>query len=51
MAKCDKNLSSSSKIGSGFVDVFGDKVYQSALFGSKHFTVAEYEVFGIKYVF
>jgi hypothetical protein len=51
MDKCDKNLSSSSKIGSGFVDVFGDKVYQSALFGSEHFTVAEYEVFGIEYVF
>jgi hypothetical protein len=44
--KCDKNKSSHSTLGSGF-EGNGD---QFVLFGSLHFTIIEYEVFGIEFV-
>jgi hypothetical protein len=42
--KCDKNVSSYSKLGGGF-ESKGDLF---ALFGTEYFTVVEYEVFGIE---
>jgi hypothetical protein len=45
--KCDKNLDSSSSLGGEFER----NAIQLALFGTEHFTVVEYEVFGIEYVY
>jgi hypothetical protein len=42
--KCDKNLSSYSFLGDGFENVRDS----FALFGSEHFAVLEYEVFGVE---